>query len=61
MYGKTNEESCGTEICTTRTVKIEQDKTIILCRMIQKGVMADSGANACMSDSEAHLVGCHDI
>ena len=45
----------------TKTVGIGQDKTIIVFHVIQKGVMADSGANTCMADSEAHLVGYHNI
>jgi hypothetical protein len=30
-------------------------------RVNAAGVMADSGGNACMANSEAHLVDCHDI
>jgi hypothetical protein len=60
-HSETHEEWFNTNICITRTVGIEHEKTIIVCRMIQKGVMADRGANAYMANSEAHLVGCHNI
>ena len=44
-----------------RAVGIEQDRTVIVSRLRRRGVMADSGANACMADSEDNLVDCHDM
>ena len=61
LYKTTAVEECGVTICMTRTIGIAQDSTVIVCHMIQKGVMVDSEANACMVESETHLVGCHAI
>ena len=49
------------QACTMRAVGIDQGMTVILCRMTVTGVMADSGANTCMADSEVYLLGFHNI
>jgi hypothetical protein len=49
------------QACTIRTVGIDQDATVMVYRMTATGVMADTGTNACMADSEVLLEGCHGI
>ena len=47
--------------CSIWAVGIAQDNTVVVCQVNTVGFMADSGTNACMADSEADLVDCHDI
>ena len=48
-------------VCVMCAVGINQDAAVIVCRVTRAGVMADSGANACMDDSEVNFVNCHNI
>ena len=41
---------------TIRTLGVSGD-TIQMCQVDDRGVMADNGANSCMADTEAHLIG----
>ena len=61
MFGTRTVKACGVKVYMARTVCIVRDDMIVICRMIQNGVMADSGANACMTDYATHLVRCHEI
>ena len=54
------EEKGRVQACTICMVGIVQDATVIVYHMTATGVMADTGANACMADSEVLLEGCHD-
>ena len=61
MFGTRAVMACGVKMYMALTVGIVQDNMIVICHMIQNGVMADSGANTYMTDSATHLVGRHEI
>ena len=49
--------------CTVRTIGLTGDgemfpKLFCLDQSAADGIMADTGANLCMADSEMHLVNC---
>ena len=46
--------------CKARAVGIPDGRATV-CRIKTAGIMADSGANACMANSEDVLVGCHNV
>ena len=46
--------------CNISTLGVSGE-TIRIFQGGDRGVMADSGANSCMADTETHLIGCHDI
>ena len=55
--------NCDLELiaeCTIGTLDVSGD-TIRMYKLDKKEVMANSGANSCMADTEAYLIGCHDI
>ena len=47
--------------CLTKMIGIELFGAVIVRTLVAGGVLSDSGANACMADTEEHLVRCHDI
>ena len=52
--------------CSVRTIGLSGPKDVFpklfrLNQLEQDDVMADTGANSCMADSELHLVNCRDI
>ena len=46
--------------CKARAVGIPDGRATV-CRIKTAGIMADSGANACMANSEDVLVECHNV
>ena len=42
-------------------VGIAQGAEIVVRAMTKDGVLSDSGANSCVTDSKQHLIQCHDV
>ena len=55
------EFSAGTKECSIKMIGIDLLGEVIVRTLVAGGVLSDSGANACMADTEEHLVRCHDI